>query len=46
MRYRSASGGGASRGIIVVGIYNTANRIYDYTPTLIKNEFVDNRAVT
>lgn len=30
-------------GIIVVGIYNTAMRMWDYTPTLISNEFVANQ---
>ncbi len=29
-------------GIIVVGIYNTPNRITDYTPTFISNEDVNN----
>lgn len=30
-------------GIIVVGIYNTGNRITDYTPTKISNQFVMNQ---
>jgi predicted alpha/beta superfamily hydrolase len=30
-------------GVIIVGIWNTANRIGDYTPTLINNEYVKNQ---
>ncbi|OHD56223.1 MAG: hypothetical protein A2Y33_00180 [Spirochaetes bacterium GWF1_51_8] len=34
---------GLMNDVIVVGIWNTANRIGDYTPTLINNEYVKNQ---